>query len=446
MDTSASTGLDADQADFEPPDFDQADFFVDEALYDDPYPYYDFLRAERGPVWIDERYQVAVVTGHDEEMAVLRDPSLFSSCNSPTGPFPGLPVPVEGDDADPVIEAHRAELPMGEYMVCMDPPQHDELRGLMWRFFTPRQMKRNEDFMWGLADELLDRFVADGQVEFSSAYASPFTGLVIADLLGVPDADMGRFRAWFDRLADRMDGGAPVSGDPLSFFQESFTRYVDERRQHPQDDVLTGLAEATFSDGTVPSSELIGRESAFIFAAGQETTVRLITFALRHLADHPEAQAQLRADRSLIPNFLEEMLRVESPIKAHFRMARRTTTLGGVTIPAGTSVVLINGAANRDPRRFECPHEVQLDRANAREQLAFSRGAHSCLGQSLARAESRVTIERVLDRMDDIAIDEAHHGPAGDRRWEYLPTWLFRGLTELHLAFTPILDAPTRSS
>jgi cytochrome P450 len=119
-------------------------------------------------------------------------------------------------------------------------------------------------------------------------------------------------------------------------------------------------------------------------------------------------------------------------------MARRTTTLGGVTIPAGTSLALLNGAANRDPRRFPSPHEVQIDRANAREQLAFSRGVHTCLGQSLARAEGRVTIERVLDRMRDIRVDEEVHGPADERRWTYLPTWLFRGLTELHLEFTPI--------
>jgi len=149
-----------------------------------------------------------------------------------------------------------------------------------------------------------------------------------------------------------------------------------------------------------------------------------------------DEQERLRTNRDLIPNFLEEMLRLESPIKVHFRMARKTTTLGGVTIPAGTTMALFSGAANRDPRRFECPAEVRIDRPNAREQLAFSRGAHSCLGQSLARAESRVTIERVLDRMGDIRISEAKHGPAGDRRWAYLPTWLFRGLTELHVEFT----------
>jgi cytochrome P450 len=202
--------------------------------------------------------------------------------------------------------------------------------------------------------------------------------------------------------------------------------------------VLTQLARATFSDGRVPDIVAIARESAFIFAAGQETTVRLLTFSMRHLAENPDDQNRLRENRQLIPNFLEEMLRVESPIKVHFRMARRTTTLGGVTIPAGTSVMLVNGAANRDPRRFENPSEVQIDRPNAREQLAFSRGPHSCLGQALARTESRVTIERVLERMADIRVSEAHHGPPDARRWDFLPNWLFRGLTQLHLEYTPV--------
>ncbi len=420
-------------------DFEACDFFVDESLYDDPYPYWDYVRSTHGPVWIDERYDLAVVTGHEEESEVLRDHATFSSINSPTGPFPGLPVKVEGDDADPYIDAHRAEMPMHEFMVTMDPPQHDDYRSMMWRLFTPKQMKKNEDFMWRLADEKIDEFIADGAVEFGGQYSSPFAGLVIADLLGVPEDDMPRFRAWFDGQIDKFEeSGSAITGDPLTFFEDSFSRYVTERREHPRDDVLTQLAEARFSDGSLPDVEAIARESAFIFAAGQETTVRLLTFAMRYLAEHPDEQQRLRDDRDLIPNFLEEMLRLESPIKAHFRMARKTTTLGGVTIPAGMSVMLVNGAANRDPRRFECPADVRIDRENARDQLAFSRGAHSCLGQSLARTESRVTFERVFDRMANIRISEAHHGPADDRRWEYLPTWLFRGLTELHVEFDAV--------
>jgi cytochrome P450 len=325
---------------------------------------------------------------------------------------------------------------MHEFMVCMDPPRHNDYRGLMFRFFTPRRLKENEDFMWRLADEQMAGFVATGKTEFSGDYSSPFAGLVIADLLGVPPEDMPSFRAWFERSIERM-AQQEITGDPLTFLEDSFQRYIAERREHPRDDVLTGFATARFSDGSQPDIAALARESAFVFAAGQETTVRLMTFSMRHLAEHPEHQDLLRDDRDLVPNFIEEMLRLESPIKVFFRMARRTTTLGGVTIPAGTSVALFNGAANRDPRRFDDPNAVRMDRANAREQVAFSRGIHTCLGQSLARAEARVTLERVLDRMRDIRVSEAEHGPPAARRWEYLPTWLFRGLTELHLEFTP---------
>ena len=183
--------------------------------------------------------------------------------------------------------------------------------------------------MWRLADEKIDEFIDDGKVEFGGQYASPFAGLVIADLLGVPEDDMPRFRAWFDGQLDRLEEeGSNITGDPLAFFEDSFSRYVTERREHPRNDVLTHLAEARFSDGSLPAVEDIARESAFIFAAGQETTVRLLTFSMRYIAENPDVQEHLRANRDLIPNFLEEMLRLESPIKVHFRMARRTTDVG----------------------------------------------------------------------------------------------------------------------
>ena len=123
-------------------------------------------------------------------------------------------------------------------------------------------------------------------------------------------------------------------------------------------------------------------------------------------------------------------------MKADFRLARRATTVGGVAIEPGTPVMLLNGAANRDPRRFECPAEFRVDRPNAMDHIAFGRGAHSCPGGPLARAEGRISIERILARTRDIRLSEEHHGPAGDRRFVYEPTWVLRGLTELHLEFT----------
>jgi cytochrome P450 len=129
------------------------------------------------------------------------------------------------------------------------------------------------------------------------------------------------------------------------------------------------------------------------------------------------------------------VLRVESPVKTDFRLTRRTTTVAGVEITAGTPVMLLNGAANRDPRRFECPAEFRVDRPNAQSHVAFGRGVHSCPGGPLARVEGRVSLERILDRMRDIRLSEEHHGPPGARRFAYEPTWVLRGLTKLHLEF-----------
>ena len=257
--------------------FDGVDFFTDTSIIDDPYPYYDFLREARGPVWIEPVYGVAVVTGHAESMEVYRDPQLYSSCNSPTGPFPGLPVTPDGDDASPVVDQYRDQLPMSEFMVTMDPPQHGEYRKLLTGLFTPKRLKENEAFMWRLADEQLDRFVANGRCEFVSEYAGPYAGLVIADLLGVPEEDMRRFREGFEAAASFVveENPSSVQGNPLEFIESTFHEYIEDRRGQPRSDILTHLAQVKFSDGREPDVATLAREAAFVFAAGQETTVRL---------------------------------------------------------------------------------------------------------------------------------------------------------------------------
>jgi cytochrome P450 len=164
----------------------------------------------------------------------------------------------------------------------------------------------------------------------------------------------------------------------------------------------------------------------------------VLAAAMKHLAEHPDVQDQLRRHRELIPNFLEEVLRIESPVKTDFRLTRHSTNVGGVDIQAGTPVMLLNGAANRDPRRFECPAEFRIDRPNAEAHMAFGRGAHSCPGGPLARVEGRVSLERILDRMQDIRLSEEHHGPAGSRTFRYEPTWVLRGLSRIHLEFDPV--------
>ncbi len=422
-------------------DWKTIDYFSDESLNEDPYPYFEELRAQC-PVLPLPHLGVVAVTGYEEATDVYRDTETFSSCNSVIGPFATFPVPLEGDDVSDVVARYRDQLPMNEHMVTMDPPEHTRERALLMRLITPKRLKDNEAFIWRLADQQLDEFIADGHCEFISAYTQPFAMLVVADLLGVPEDDHRRFREGFglSHTPGELGAGEEVDAElnSLSWLDAWFTRYIEDRRREPGNDVLTDLALATYPDGSTPDVTSVVRSATFLFAAGQETTARLLAAALRHLAENPELQDELRANSERIPGFIEEVLRIESPVKTDFRLAQRTTTLGGIDITAGTPVMLLNGAANRDPRRYECPADFRLDRPNSQAHIAFGRGAHSCPGGPLARAEGRISIERILHRMRDIRLSEEHHGPPEDRHFRYEPTWVLRGLTKLYLEFTPI--------
>jgi cytochrome P450 len=420
---------------------DDVDFFSGNELLADPYPYFDALRNEC-PVRREPHHDVVMVTGFEEVVAIYNDSKTFSSCLSVTGPFPGFPVPLEGDDITSVIEEHRDELPMSDQLPTLDPPVHTDHRALLMRLITPKRLRENEEFMWRLADRQLDTFLSAGRCEYISQFAGPFAMLVVADLLGVPEEDHPRFaeallHGHSGTGAVGSTGKTELAHTPLEYLYHRFTEYVEDRRKTPQADVLTGLATATFPDGSIPDVLDVVRIAANLFAAGQETTVRLLSSAVKLIAEDPDLQAQLRADRGLIPNFIEETLRMESPVKGDFRLSRVPTNVGGVDLPAGTTVMLVNAGANRDPRRFEDPQTFKIDRANARTNLAFGRGIHTCPGSPLARAEARISLERLLDRTSDIRISESAHGPAGARRYRYVPTFILRGLVELHVEFTP---------
>ena len=423
-------------------DYDAIDFFRGNELVADPYPYFDWLRGQC-PVQRERHHDVMMVTGYEEAIAVYNDTDTFSSCNSPTGPFPGLPVALEGDDVSALIEQHRDTLPMSDQLLTFDPPIHTAHRALLMRLITPKRLRENEEFMWRLADRQIDEFIERGDGEFIRGYGQPFAMLVVADLLGVPERDHELFRARLGAGSREQTGTVGSTGDkalahnPLEFLYEQFTAYIEERRRDPRGDVMTGMAKATFPDGSIPEAIDVARIAANLFAAGQETTVRLFGTALQRIGDDQALQQQLRERRELVPNFIEECLRIESPVKGDFRLARVTTELGGVKIPAGTTVMVVNGAANHDPRRFDRPADFEVERTNARHHIAFGHGAHTCPGAPLARAEGRITVERLLDRMDNIRISESEHGPAGARRYDYVPTYILRGVSRLHLEFEP---------
>jgi cytochrome P450 len=421
-------------------DYDAIDFFRGNELVADPYPYFDYLRS-KCPVQREGQQGVYMVTGYDAACTVYADTDTFSSCNSVTGPFPGFPVSLEGrDDVSDLIDEHHNELPFSDQLTTMDPPAHRDHRHIVMRQLTPKRLKENEEFVWRLADHQIGEFIGRGECEFIRDYANPFTLFVIADLLGVPEEEHEEFRTALSRRPNHDGVGSTsdsLSQNPLEWLYDRFSGYIEDRRHTPRRDVLTALATTTFPNGELPEVIDVVRVAANVFAAGQETTVRLLGAALQRIGDQPELQRALREEPGRIPNFVEETLRIEAPVKGDFRLARRRKRIAGVDIPAGATLMVLNGAANRDPDHFEDAAEFRIDRGNAREHLAFGRGVHSCPGGSLARLETCVSIQRLLEHTTEIGISEAHHGPIDGRRYDYMPTYILRGLTNLHLEFSP---------
>jgi cytochrome P450 len=388
------------------------DFFTDPELLQDPTPYYAALR-EHGPVWREPHRGVVVLSGIEEVLAVYGDTDHFSAIVATLGPLVKLPEPDPGESWAEVIERRRAEIPMGDQLPSLDRPRHTRQRALAGKVFTPNRLKENEEFMWTLAEGLIDEFVDRDEVEFGAAYARPFTLLVVADLLGVPREDHERFRSWLG--GEKGNVGSPDgehAGDQVfANLHPSFTRYIEERRASAVDDVMSRLAQARFPDGELPDVEVVVRLASIFF-----------------LAEQPELAAELRSDPGGIPGFVEECLRLEGPIKSTFRLALRDTRIGDVDVPAGTVVMGLIGAANRDPRVFDDPDRFDPKRRNVRRNIAFGHGDHFCPGASLARTEARISFERLLERLDDLRLVDPD-------ALSYAPTFIIRGLNRLPLRF-----------
>jgi cytochrome P450 len=371
-----------------------------------------------------------MLSGIAEILDVYADHERFSAIVGPLGPLVTLPERAAGESLGDMIERCRSQIPMGDQLTSLDPPKHTRHRALIGKLFTPNRLKENEEFMWTLADGLIDELAGRGEAEFSHAYARPFTLLVIADLLGVPRQDHETFRGWLG--GQHYNVGDPKGrhgGDRVfANLHPYFTQYIEQRRAAPREDVLSQLANVRFPDGELPQVMDVVRIAAIVFAAGQETTARLLCAGMRILAEQPALAEELRSDSGAIPNFIEECLRLEGPIKGSFRLAMRDTELAGVKIPEGSMLMAAVGAANRDPRVFEDPDRFDPKRANARRNIAFGHGEHFCPGASLARAEARISFERLLARIDDIRL-------ADPSALSYAPTFIIRGLNDLPLRF-----------
>lgn len=415
------------------------DYFTDEAVLADPHAYFDAARAI-APVCRLANRDMFLVTGFNETVEVLLNHEDFSSVSAvvPTQP---LPFPPDGDDISEQIEAHRDAFAMSDILVSADGERHAAFRALTTVLFTPSRLKAMQDSMNSLAADLVGAVVAKGECELVKDLAIPYVTLVIAELLGLPEADRRMFRGMIDSLppivgAIGSDMGDDTTG-PFQFMVAYFQRYIEDRRTNPQDDVLTEFANARYPDGSLPSPIDVVKNATFLFGAGQDTSAKLLGNCVRFLVTNRELQRQLREDRARIPAFIEEVLRLEGSTKATFRLARRRTRIGNVEIPPGKTVIVALLAANRDPLRWEDPHAFRLDRERIREHLSFGRGAHTCIGNPLARTEIRTILDQLFDRTSDIVLSSGHHGSPNDPRFAYEPSYIIRGLQELHVELVP---------
>ena len=421
--------------------------YTDPSLAPDPYRHLDYLAAHR-PVYREPHHGVVMVTGHEEAITVLRSPDVFSSATLIAGPDPWslLPERPEGDDITEFVNAHREYLPQNDQIVTADPPVHTAQRALLMGLITPKRLKENEEFIWRLTDRQLDYILP---ARHGRAHGRLRAALHPADHRRPARGAGGRPR----------DAAGPPRPEPDARHQARRRLRAQACRRHQRAQHAGGLLRLLLrEDRRAPGAAAQRRADRHGPGAvprrhrpradrGRPDRVQPVRrragdhrsadrTALRRIAEEPETQAQLRANRDLVPRFVEETLRTEGPILGEYRLAIKTTELGGVPIPAGTQVFLSNGAANRDPRQFECPAEFRATRENVRRHIAFGHGVHTCPGAPLARSETRITIERLLDRTTDIRINEAAHGPAGSRRYDYLKTHMFHGIATLHLDFT----------
>ncbi len=420
-------------------DLAERDYFSDHSILTDPYAYFEAIRA-KGPIYQLPGSGIVVVTGFDEILEVMKNTTDFSSVIAPQGPAAALPFTPEGSDITPQIEAHRTQFIGGDLLVAYDDTAHTRSRALLSRLFTPSRLKANEAFIAEYSEQLVREVAAKGGCDLIKEIATPFVTMVIADLLGVPEDDRQIF---MDAIEAGPPPGSLDSGDlmaqnqPLVLMGTYFAQYVVDRRQNPRDDILSELSNATYPDGSTPDALEIVRLATFLFGAGQDTSAKLLGNAMRFIVDQPGLQARLRADPALIPQLLEEVLRLEGSTKMTARLARRDSQIGDLKVPAGTKVMLATAAANRDPRRWPDPQDFILDRPKIKEHLGFGRGAHVCIGAPLARVEVRVILEKFLELTADIDLDTAQHGPRGDRKLDYEASFIIRGLAQMHLTLKP---------
>jgi cytochrome P450 len=385
-----------------------------------PYLQYARLRAAE-PVHRSIVMQAWILTRYEDCITVLRDPDTFSS--------DGLNASGQLGDA---IREQRATSVLGQVqtILTVDPPAHTRLRNVISRAFTPRRVELLRPRIDAIAQELLDAVPSSGgEFELMSAFAQPLPVIVIAELLGIPPSDRDRFKQWSNKIAattDLLNTESAIMDVREATLEliNYFNDFIQARRDEPRDDLISALVAAQSTEYQFTHEEILAF-AILLLVAGNETTTNLIGNGTLSLLDNPEAFDSLRSQPNHLPTTIEEMLRYDSPVQSVVRIARRDTTLCTQRIAQGDLLMLMLGAANRDPEQFDDPDRFNVAR-EANRHLSFGLGPHFCLGAPLARLEAEIGFTQLLTRFPTIARGSANMERGG--------TLLLRGLTKLPLA------------
>jgi cytochrome P450 len=392
----------------------------------DPSPWLDQAQREAPVFYMPER-DLWCVTRYDDVLAVIKDTETFSSANV-------IPLAHVTDDLAAAFGDQIGDRPL----VTLDPPEHTRLRKAAQRGFTPKIIGAKAEIVRELCDALIDDFIGDGRCDVVGQLAEHLPVQAITALVGAPLERAPQFFQWAqDRVAALV--GAPALDDRQRAalveravgFNAWLVDFVESRRAAPQEDLTSELVQATDNAGepALSTADVVSL-IATILSAGSSTTTNFIPVAIGELLRHPDQWEELRADRSLIPNAVEECLRLRTSVRGVNRRTTREVELGGVTIPAGADVYVHYTAAQRDASVFQDPGRFDIHRANVRRQFAFGRWTHMCLGAPLARLETQVVIEQFLDRLPGLRLV---HGQTE----EWVPHVLTPGLRALQLEWDP---------
>jgi cytochrome P450 len=401
--------------------------FVDEEVQRCPFAAYAAVR-DAGPVYYDESCGYYIVTGYDEVRKWAGDTENLSNV---TGLLLSFDSKTYQKKIDEIYETHGV-LPMNTLTVS-DPPLHTFHRSLVDKAFTVSRVRQMEDYLQSIIDGMIDRFIARGTCDFYAEFAARVPILVIASQLGVELGDIDWFKACSDAVIAESNPGNSEEQQiavthKITELQSFIARKIKEFQDNPADCLLSDLVHAEDNGRKMSMREMVSI-ILILLVAGNDSTALAMTSAMHRLVTTPGLQDGLRADPAKIPNFIEEVLRLEAPVQGLYRRALKDIVIGRTAIAKGAIVVLRFGAANRDPAQFHDPDALDAARSNARSHLAFGAGPHFCLGNQLSRGELRIAFATLLGRLRNIRLADTPEPAA------WMSHFLVYGPHKLHIAF-----------